>query len=193
MSHIVFQAFICALQCVLSILIFYLMGMQFRDEGFLFGSFLCDFFFTLFLITFAADMMGLLVSCCVHSTTAAMTVMPLLLIVQLVFAGVAFPLSGRMNTISNFTLSKWGIHAICTEANYNSLPSTSMYNMMTRFSENEVMSSVLASVNRADVDKWSSTYAQEIAYDYSFSNLFHEWRILIWYTLFYAIVGLIAL
>ena len=170
-AHILVQAIICALQVALTMAVFDIFQIKSEQPGLLLGSFRLDFYFTMFLITFASDMMGIAVSCIVRNTTAAMTVMPLLLIVQLVFAGVAFPLSGIMAKLSNFTLSKWGVTAICTEANFNALPSSTLWTVLQRFSSNEFVHNFLQNADRDGIMMLTGRYAQDASYAYSASNV----------------------
>ena len=74
---------------------------------------LLELYVSFFLITFSADALGLLVSSVVHSENTAMTVMPFVLIIQLVMAGVIFKLEGVTDLISNLTISRWGFDALC--------------------------------------------------------------------------------
>ena len=65
---------------------------------------------------FAADMLALLVSCVVKDENMAMTVMPFVLIVQLVMSGSVFELTGLTNLISYITVSHWGMNAVLSIA-----------------------------------------------------------------------------
>ena len=194
MAHILVQAIICALQVVLTMAVFDIFGIKSEMPGLLFGSFRLDFFVTMFLITFASDMMGIMVSCIVRNTTAAMTVMPLLLIVQLVFAGVAFPLHGIMAKVSDFTLSKWGVCAICTEANYNALPSSALWTAMQKISgQQEGVAKFLAGADKSRIMEITGRYVQDASYTYSVSNVLQHWGILIAFAVGFAVLGLIFL
>ena len=51
-----------------------------------------------------------------------MTVMPFLLIVQLVLSGVLFELKGNLALIAKVTLSKWGMEALGSISDMDSLP-----------------------------------------------------------------------
>ena len=127
-SHMIYQAIICLLQVVITLVIFKVFGMYFPDKGLITGSFAVDAGICMFLATYAADMMALMVSCIVRTTTTAMTVMPFLLIVQLVFAGSIFPLNRpTAKFLANFTISNWGINAINIAADYNSQKSSVIY------------------------------------------------------------------
>ena len=126
MANMIYQAILCLGQSVIQLIVYSLFKFPFPAAGPVTGSFMVDFFLTLFLITYAADMMALMVSCIVKTTTTAMTVVPFLLIIQLIFSGVAFTLDGVLDQISYLTISRWGIRTICTVANFNELPSISL-------------------------------------------------------------------
>jgi len=83
-----------------------------------------ELFVTFFLIIFAAAAMGLLLSCVAKTENAAMTVMPFVLILQLVMSGVVFELTGVASFISNLTISKWGVRAVCTISDVNTMMDT---------------------------------------------------------------------
>jgi ABC-type multidrug transport system permease subunit len=73
-------------------------------------------------VIYAADVLGMLVSCIVKTETAAMTAMPFVLILQLVMSGIIFELEGAAAAIANITISKWGVNAICSIADVNRMP-----------------------------------------------------------------------
>ncbi|HAL59599.1 MAG TPA: hypothetical protein DCP64_09465, partial [Sarcina sp.] len=79
-SHMIYQAILCLLQTGLTLYIFRMMQMKIPTEGMFFPLMIMDLAVTIFLITYASDMMALLISCIAHTTTAAMTVMPFILI-----------------------------------------------------------------------------------------------------------------
>ena len=68
----------------------------------------------------AAVMIAMLVSCIVRNEMSAMMIMPFILVVQLVMAGVVFELSGITEIISYLTASRWGVQAIISIARTNS-------------------------------------------------------------------------
>jgi len=84
-AHMIYQAFLCLIQTLICILVYRILDIPFPDKSCLSGNFTIDFGVTLFLITYAADMLALCVSCIVKNTTAAMTVVPFLMIIQLIF------------------------------------------------------------------------------------------------------------
>lgn len=78
-----------------------------------------DLYLTLLFVIFGSDMLALLLSCIVKNENSAMTVMPFVLIIQLIMSGAVFDLDGLSEWISYATLSKWGLNGICSIANTN--------------------------------------------------------------------------
>ena len=206
-AHVIYQAFICAMQVLISLVVYWLMGVKYPTEGVVTGNFLVDIFITLFLITFASDMMALMVSCIVHTTTTAMTVMPFLLIVQLVFAGVAFPLHGFSEKISYASISKWGVYAVCTESNYNNLPTTVFKKSWKLLKKSEYVKELEDFGNKIDpamVKELEDDLYQNLAdtmqkslqveeYETEKANVLREWALLFAFAVAYAGIGVLAL
>ncbi|BBO81632.1 hypothetical protein DSCO28_21980 [Desulfosarcina ovata subsp. sediminis] len=68
--------------------------------------------FALFFLTaFAGVTLGLLVSAISDTQEKAMTIVPIVLLPQIIFAGGLFPLSGVSQVISYFTISRWSLEA----------------------------------------------------------------------------------
>ncbi len=74
-----------------------------------------------FTIIFCSDMLGLMVSCIVKTPQTAMTVMPFVLILQLILSGMIFELNGFTKKLSFFMVSKWGLNALCITSNLNGM------------------------------------------------------------------------
>lgn len=81
---------------------------------------------TFFLIIFSSDALGLLISSVVKTENTAMTVMPFALIIQLIMSGMIFELNGLTKMISALTISRWGLAAVCSSANVNSMTYTGL-------------------------------------------------------------------
>ena len=90
------------------------------------------------LITYASDMMSLIISSVSHTTTGAMTVMPFVLIFQLVFSGGIIPLPGWSEAISGFTISNYGIKAIASQSGYNELPMETAWKTLVSMRNKEI-------------------------------------------------------
>ena len=121
-AHMIYQAFICFCQTVIVIAVLNVADVALPKVSYVTGSALLDFGITLFLSTYAADMLALFVSSLVRNTTMAMTIMPFLMIFQLIFSGGFFSLNGGALVLTNFTVSKWSLSAMCAEGEYNDLP-----------------------------------------------------------------------
>ncbi len=200
-AHMIYQAMICALQVVITLVIFHTFGMYFPDTGIITGSFALDAGISMFLATYASDMLALMVSCIVHTTTTAMTVMPFLLIIQLVFAGSIFPLSRpTANLIANFTISNWGINAVNIAADYNSQKSSAVYaaiGSMKVDGEDDMMQKIQNVLELEEVkdklETYTATKLQVEAYNYTKENLATCWAILTSFAAVYALIGLLVL
>ena len=120
-SKLVVQAVVCAVQMVLVIFMFSLFvnDKVLPDTGVIFSSVWIEYYITMFLLAFAADTMSLVVSSLVKNSATANTFIPIILIVQIVFSGVLFDMSGVMDKLSYLMISKWGISALAATSALN--------------------------------------------------------------------------
>ena len=118
-ANAIWQLILCLIQ---SLLLFgiSLIFIDYNSEGVLFGFAAAEYFITIFLLTFGGDLMGLMISAIAGTPTTAMTIMPFVLIIQLIMGGVLFDLSGWSEIISYITFSKWGMSAFGSTADLNS-------------------------------------------------------------------------
>lgn len=137
-AHMLYQALLCLAQTVLTLYVCSVMGVRFPQAGFITQWFLADLGITIFLITYASDMLSLWVSCLAHSTTTAMTVMPFLLIFQLVFSGGIFALPAWCQPLSDYTISRYGITCIAAQANYNNTPMVTAWNTVQKLRDKSI-------------------------------------------------------
>lgn len=199
-SHMIYQAVICLLQVVITIVIFRVGHVYFPEKGLLTGSFTLDLAISMFLATYASDMLALMVSCIVRTTTTAMTVMPFLLIIQLVFAGSVFPLQRPMaKRLAKLTISTWGINAVNIAGDYNGQQSDALYAAVSMMdgTGDEFLEKLHAVMSLPEVKDKVQTYTasklQEKAYEYTKPNLLKAWATLLSFSAVYALIGLIAL
>ena len=141
LAHMLYQALLCLAQAGISLYVFRLIGVSFPARGAIFPSFMAEFFISMFLITYAADMMSLWISTLAHSTTAAMTIMPVVLIIQLVFSGGMMTLPERFARVQDFTISSWGLKLITAQSDYNSQPLSTAWNSLWGMRNTEVTAS----------------------------------------------------
>lgn len=137
-AHMVYQAFLCLLQTITTVAVCVWAGMKFPTEGFLTPHFYIDIGITVFLITYASDMTSLAISCIAKTTTMAMTIMPFMLIFELLFSGRMFSLGDRVGAFTNLSIAKWGISCFGAQADYNRLPMNTIWNQMVKFQNFEV-------------------------------------------------------
>lgn len=91
------------------------------EEGIVFGNPVFEFFISILLLMYAADAMGLLISCLVKKEEAANVLAPYILIVQLIFSGILFAMEGFADSLSYVMISRWGMEALGSTARLNDL------------------------------------------------------------------------
>lgn len=133
-AHFIYQAFLCFCQAFVTTGVLYITKIKLPLHGTVFPLLGLDLFVTLFLITFSADMLALLISAISKTTTVAMTIMPFVLIFELLFSGAVFSLpEGFATAISYLTIARVGMCALCAVIGYNTLPMTSVWKMLKQF------------------------------------------------------------
>ena len=137
-AHMIYQALLCLLQTGITLYVMRAVGVRYPQEGLMTRYFIPEFSVSLFLITYAADMMSLWISALSHTTTAAMTIMPVILIVQLVFSGGMMSLPTRAEPVTKVIISNYGLKLIATQANYNAQPLGSAWGTIERMKGNEI-------------------------------------------------------
>ncbi|MEE8827297.1 MAG: ABC transporter permease [Eubacteriales bacterium] len=121
MARVIAEAIICAIEAALITIVIYLR----------YGDGITDkllqmplIFVTFLLIVFSSDMLALIISAAAKKSAGAMTVMPMILIVELIFSNFIQKLDtiGKgVKAISYLTISRWGTTAFFTIANRSSL------------------------------------------------------------------------
>jgi len=191
-SHLIYQAVICIVEAAL-LLVITALFLEYPSRALL-GSVYLEYFITYFLVTYAADILGLAVSSFVKSPATAMTVMPFVLIVQLIFSGALFTLNGPMQYVADLTISKWGLNATCTSADYNNLESTEKAEMQKKFYDIVEDNNLPLTDDQVDElidDNFKPTKITR--YKHTVSNLTKQWGILALHCLVYSIISIISL
>ena len=137
-AHMIYQFLLCAAQTGLTMFMLRQLGVPIPKEGFMTKWMLLDLGITMLLISYAADMMSLFLSSISRTTTGAMTLMPFVLIFQLVFSGGIIPLPEWSRPLSNFTISNYGIRALAAQSGYNELPMTTVWNTLSGMMDTEI-------------------------------------------------------
>lgn len=134
-----------------------------------------EYFITIYLLTFGSSVLGIMVSSISGNPTTAMTIMPFVLILQLIMSGVLFELSGVADKVAYITFSKWGMSAFGSTADLNSLE--------------HVMSQKLPDL----ANMINEQYPAEDAYLREASTIITAWLWCIGITVFSAIVSVVGL
>ncbi len=123
-AHAIYEAFLCAIETLIILVMVYIKdainGGYITTDGLVFVPFL-DYYITFFLVVYGADTIAMFVSSLVRKENTAMTIMPFVLIVQLVMSDAIFPLEGAGEAFSNITTSKWGLEAALRISNTSSV------------------------------------------------------------------------
>jgi ABC-2 type transporter. len=199
-AHMIYQAFICIIQTITTAGVFIVAQLSFPQHGIIMNSFFIELMVTIFLITYASDMLSLFVSAVAKTTTAAMTVMPLILMVQLIFSGNMFSLPKSMNGISSLMISNHGTAAICAEVDFNNLPSSAGWNMLKKVGNNSDDPNVSLMIEQMEVMGYDKVINEEVrksnfkeAYVGTPENIEHRWKMQIIFIFFFAALSVIAL
>ena len=138
LSVVLYQAALCTAQTILTMYTCTVIGIRFPYEGLIINSLLFEIGITMFLISFASDLLCLCVSATVREISTAMTIMPFILVIQLVFSGSVINISAWSNSISKLTISNYGVKCIASQADYNHRPMVLGWNILDSIRDNDV-------------------------------------------------------
>ena len=126
-SRALIQLALCAVQSAVLCLGFLgvrvVHGNELPSDGVIGGSPMIEYYLTLFLVMYATDSLGLMISCIVKSEQLASQLSPYILIVQLLFSGALFEMEGAATLVSGMMTSKWGMKALGCISMLNDYPS----------------------------------------------------------------------
>ncbi len=220
-AHLIYQAFLCAAQSLITVIVLGATGVEYPGEAVIFrlnnaelvsasaegaaaagSGFTTELFITLFLVTYAADLMALMISAIVHTQMAAMTVMPFILIIQLVFSGF-IPLPASISEISNLMLSKAGVQGLCVISDYNNMKAVMIWNRMSASSDSieigggvklrDVMNIIEEQGMRDTILYKLGQANQREDFASTIQNLMHCWGTLIVLAVVFAVVTIVFL
>ena len=126
-SRALIQLLLCAVQSAVLCLGFLgvrvVHGNDLPSDGVIGGSPMIEYYLTLFLVMYATDSLGLMISCIVKSEQLASQLSPYILIVQLLFSGALFEMEGAATLVSGLMTSKWGMKALGSISELNNYDS----------------------------------------------------------------------
>ena len=136
-SHMMYQALLCLMQTVVTLYVTRTVGVKYPAQGLFTPWMIVDFGISLFLITYASDMMSLWISSLARDTTTAMTIMPFVLIFQLVFSGGMLTLPDWTHYITPLTISNPAMKVIAAQGDYNKRPVMTIWNQLDKMRDKE--------------------------------------------------------
>ena len=113
-AYVIAQVLWQAVLCLIQALVMFVVLIPFQFYSGVDGKNLILLFLSFYVLIFGAAILGLMVSCIASTPTTAMTIMPFILIVQLLMCDdrVMFELNGVGDVFSCITFSRWGMHAV---------------------------------------------------------------------------------
>ncbi len=202
-SHMIYQASLSLLQAMITVAVCRISGIKFPLDGIVTPFFALDLVITFFLITYSSDIMSLWISTVARNTTSAMTIMPFVLIFELLFSGAVFPLEGVSNIFSVFTIARWGMTAICAICGYNSLKMVTVWNMLVKFKDvdyagtkpvEELVNYIESEPGGRDAFEMKmGQLSQSEEYISSSSNISSCWNFLIFFIVLFALLAILFL
>ena len=125
-SRAILQLVLCLVQSFVLSLSIPIVGLVYGNDvpstGALGLPAVIEYFLTIFLIMYASDAMGLMISAFVKKDELASKLAPYILIAQLLFSGVLFAMEGAAQLLSGVMVSRWGMEALGSISDLNDLP-----------------------------------------------------------------------
>ena len=125
-ANVFIQTILCSMEAVVASVVFGLI-FDYSNKGVVFTNRTLEYLVTFFLIMFSADMLGLLVGMMINSITSIMTVIPIVLIMQLLLSGCLFDLDGIMDSVAIVTTARWGFYALGSISDLNNMLQEGMH------------------------------------------------------------------
>lgn len=123
LSKYIVQGVISLIQAVILVVTFVLVKGTPSCKGVIISNATVEMIVLIFLTIYASAGMGLLLSSITKSADRAMAIAPFVLIIQLIFSGILFELTGATDKISYVTFSRWAMESIGSTCNLNELES----------------------------------------------------------------------
>ncbi len=121
LSKYIVQGVISMVQAVILVVTFVLVKGTPNCKGVIISNATVEIIVLIFLTIYASAGMGLLLSSITKSADRAMSIAPFVLIIQLIFSGILFELTGATDKISYVTFSRWAMESIGSTCDLNEL------------------------------------------------------------------------
>ena len=119
-ADLLYQGLLCLFQTFVILLVTYQVGVDYSGAGLFTPWFIVDFGITIFLVTYAADMMSLCISALVHTPTTSLRILPFVLIFQLIFSEGLIPFPESVKPITVLSISSPSLTAMRAQTDINS-------------------------------------------------------------------------
>ncbi len=201
-AQVIYQCLLCLAQTAIVLGVCIAAKVKLPAQGIITPWGIVDLGITFFLVTFGSDMMALAVSCLMKTTTAAMTVMPFMLMFQLLLSGGFFQLSGFAAKLRVLSVSFWGLNAVGAVGRYNEQGMVTLWNTVFKFKDIEVMGykpllEIIKEVENQgmvnDFLLWSGSYNQNALFAISPENVLRCWQAILLISLVSIVFAVIAL
>ena len=137
-AHILFQLLLCLVETGVMLAVTRQVGMDYSGPGLFTPWFIADFGITVFLATFAADMMAFFISSIVHTPVTALMILPFVLIFQLVFSEGLIPFPSMVKQFTVLSISSPSFSAMRAQADINSREFSMVTNVLEMMDETEI-------------------------------------------------------
>ena len=119
-AHMAYELMLCLAEALIVTVIICVSCRYLPYDGVFLAPWM-ELYITFLLLIYSSDVLGIMVSSIVRTSNTAMTVMPFVLIIELIMCGYIFELDGFTEKLSYLTVSKWTLNALCTTANVNEM------------------------------------------------------------------------
>lgn len=137
-GHVLFQFLVCVAETGIMLLMLWFAGIRYTGHPLFTGWFVLDFAITVFLILFASDLSALFLSALCRTKTAAMTILPFVLVLQLVFSGSVISIPDSIDPVAMITVSRPGFKAMAAQTDLNHLPISMVDSILTELEDTEI-------------------------------------------------------
>ncbi len=141
-GNMLLQFLICVAETGIVLVMLRAAGIRYTGRPLFTQWFVVDFGITIFLIIYASDMVALFISALCRTKTAAMTILPFVLVLQLVFSGSIISIPDSIDPIAMITVSRPGFKAMSAQADLNHLPIALVGDIMTDLEDTPIEISV---------------------------------------------------
>lgn len=141
-GHILFQLVLCIVQTLLILLVIRISGVEYQGSGLITSWFVVDFGITLLLIMYAADLTALWISSVCRTTKASMTILPFVLVFEILLSGTLLSLPMMLEPVSFLTVSRPGINALGSLTDVNEQPIATIPEMLSSVEGTELRAHV---------------------------------------------------